>query len=162
MILSNELQAKANLTLDLAKQIARQAEARAEKQPIIWGETVVNAVHRSKPLAADQSSSENKPPQNYRLATYDISGVSHLLSLIKIFTPIFFFFFTSEQADLTVFRAGDSCDMTQNCTLLDSIFVLPLCISEIYNLFSLNAGFVKWMSAIASKQCNCNVSFINS
>ena len=47
--LSNELQAKANLTLDLAKQIARQAEARAENQPIIRGETVVNAVHRSKP-----------------------------------------------------------------------------------------------------------------
>ena len=47
--LSNELQAKANLILDLAKQIAHQAEARAENQPIIRGETVVNAVHRSKP-----------------------------------------------------------------------------------------------------------------
>ena len=41
--------AKANLTLDLAKQIARQAEARAENQPVIRGETVVNAAHRSKP-----------------------------------------------------------------------------------------------------------------
>ena len=47
--LSYELQAKAILTLDLAKQIARQAEARAENQPIIRGETVVSAVHRSKP-----------------------------------------------------------------------------------------------------------------
>ena len=47
--LPNELQAKANLTLDLAKQNARQAEARSENQPIIRGETVVNAVHRSKP-----------------------------------------------------------------------------------------------------------------
>ena len=47
--LSNELQAKANHTLDLAKQIAHQAESRAENQPIIRGETVVNAVHRSKP-----------------------------------------------------------------------------------------------------------------
>ena len=47
--LCKELQAKANLTLDLATQIARQAEARAENQPIITGETVVSAVHRSKP-----------------------------------------------------------------------------------------------------------------
>ena len=59
--LSNELQAKADLTLDLAVQISRQVEERSESQHLIRGEsTVVNAVGQPHPKERHFSSTPQK------------------------------------------------------------------------------------------------------
>ena len=59
--LSNELQAKADLTLDQAVQISRQAEERKESQYLIRGESAaVNAVGQSHPKETHFSSTPQK------------------------------------------------------------------------------------------------------
>ena len=80
--LSNELQAKANLTLDLAKQIARQAEARAENQSIIRGETVVSAIRTSKSQSQNTKGthSQNRSTSADQKKTYtDVVTVAESL-----------------------------------------------------------------------------------
>ena len=59
--LSNELQAKADLTLDQAVQISRQAEERKESQHLIRGQsTAVNAVGQPHPKERHFSSTPQR------------------------------------------------------------------------------------------------------